>query len=638
MLITSIYHIRPFILFILAYLAMSQSYGQENGQANQIDIQILEGQVKDKYGREKLDALNKLTDYYLIYDLRKAVRYGKQATSLSDNLFGSDELARNDTSYLRSTSYNLLGMAHYKREKYINAKETFQEALAIAQDLQDSKGFGVASTYLVKIDSLASTQGALKDNVFSRTLRSLELGEKFSNASLDISIQQKIKNAENHEKNGDYEKAIENYEEAINLLRNKGDADRVNMLHTHISELRKLQGGEEEAIAYYEKAIEEQQLIADSIANASKKNINKVEKSVDRANKRPVADSVSTSEQSKTVEELAMESENYQMLAEEFEENRDYERAAEYRRIAQEYDNEIKKRQIAEAELTMLKQQKQIAELNLQTKQSELEEQARTKRSFMIGAAMLLALAFALSALYITKRNDHAKLSLAYNNLEVTKGKLVDAEKRIKSLLGQQLSGDIARELISAKAELPTQRKFVCVMFLDIREFTTFAERKEPEEIIKYQNEVFGFMIDLIHKYNGNINQFMGDGFMATFGAPVSKGNDCQNALDAACEIVEMVNSKSESGNLPSTRIGIGLHAGFVVVGNVGTEQRKQYSITGNTVIISARLEQLNKEHNTQLLISEEVYKKLDTYNYKADFHEVVVKGREKPVRILKVM
>ncbi|NER79247.1 MAG: adenylate/guanylate cyclase domain-containing protein, partial [Leptolyngbya sp. SIO1D8] len=70
-------------------------------------------------------------------------------------------------------------------------------------------------------------------------------------------------------------------------------------------------------------------------------------------------------------------------------------------------------------------------------------------------------------------------------------------------------------------------------MFLDIRGFTPFAETKEPEEIIEYQNQVFGFMIEVINKFHGNINQFLGDGFMATFGAPVSHGNDCENAYQA---------------------------------------------------------------------------------------------------------
>ena len=107
----------------------------------------------------------------------------------------------------------------------------------------------------------------------------------------------------------------------------------------------------------------------------------------------------------------------------------------------------------------------------------------------------------------------------------------------------------------------------------------------------------------------------------------------------AANEIIQAVNKKSRLGEIPATRIGIGLHAGMVVAGNVGSSQRKQYSITGNAVIIASRIEQLNKEYKSQLLISEEVNnelgkeKKIDD-----DFVEVVVKGREEPVKILKIV
>ena len=138
-------------------------------------------------------------------------------------------------------------------------------------------------------------------------------------------------------------------------------------------------------------------------------------------------------------------------------------------------------------------------------------------------------------------------------------------------------------------------------MFLDIRGFTPFAEQREPEEIIRYQNDVFGFMIDIIDQHQGSINQFLGDGFMATFGLQEAEVNPCEDAYQAAKEIITLVNKKSEEGLIPTTRVGIGLHAGNVVAGNVGTAIRKQYSITGNTVITAARIEQLNKEFESQL-------------------------------------
>jgi adenylate cyclase len=125
---------------------------------------------------------------------------------------------------------------------------------------------------------------------------------------------------------------------------------------------------------------------------------------------------------------------------------------------------------------------------------------------------------------------------------------------------------------------------------------------------------------------------------MATFGAPVSRGNDCQNAFVAANEILKEVKERSEAGDILKTKVGIGLHAGYVVTGNVGNESRKQYSVTGNPVIIASRVEQLNKEYKSQLIITEEVYDKLDKpLKLTQPFLEVEVKGRTHPVRILKI-
>ena len=161
----------------------------------------------------------------------------------------------------------------------------------------------------------------------------------------------------------------------------------------------------------------------------------------------------------------------------------------------------------------------------------------------------------------------------------------------------------VAKELLSESSDDKIQRKLVCIMFLDIRGFTPFAESRKPEEIIQYQNKVFGFMIDSVYKHHGIINQFLGDGFMATFGAPVSTGNDCINAVNSAIEISNELKLQIEQAKLPDIKIGIGLHAGDVVTGNVGTSTRKQYSVTGNVVILASRIEQLNKKYDSTVLI-----------------------------------
>jgi len=215
----------------------------------------------------------------------------------------------------------------------------------------------------------------------------------------------------------------------------------------------------------------------------------------------------------------------------------------------------------------------------------------------------------------------------------------IENRKRALSLFGQQVSREVASELLSDSFKAESKKLFACIMFLDIRDFTPFAEKKEPDEIIQYQNDVFGFMIDIISKHHGIINQFLGDGFMATFGAPISTDNDSQNAVNAAVEILDILKKKCESNEIPETKVGIGLHSGNIVSGNVGTPERKQYTITGNTVILASRIEQLNKKVGSQLLISEEVFQNVNMKNMDYESLGVVeVKGREKPIPIVKLL
>jgi adenylate cyclase len=197
--------------------------------------------------------------------------------------------------------------------------------------------------------------------------------------------------------------------------------------------------------------------------------------------------------------------------------------------------------------------------------------------------------------------------------------------ERVISAFGQQVSPQIVDELLKQGPEIVSRRSFVCVMFMDIRNFTPLVEQRSPEEIVALQNEVFGVAVDVVNRHHGVINQFLGDGFMATFGAPVSIGNDCSNALAAARELISRVKVK----------VGIGLHAGDAVTGNVGSAERKQYSVTGNVVILASRIEQLNKEFNSQLLVSREVLEK--TGERAASLGEVRVKGREQPIEIFRV-
>jgi adenylate cyclase len=216
--------------------------------------------------------------------------------------------------------------------------------------------------------------------------------------------------------------------------------------------------------------------------------------------------------------------------------------------------------------------------------------------------------------------------------------KILEERNRIERIFGQQISSKLVTELLKDKKEMTSKRAFVCIFFLDIKDFTPFSEGKTPEQIIRYQNDVFEGMIEIINEHNGLINQFMGDGFMATFGAPISSQNDCQDAVNAALSISKMIEEKNIQGLIPETQIRIGIHAGEAITGNVGTSIRKQYSITGNVVILASRLEQLNKKYESTILISREVYDKTDQKLLPVrEIGPVQVKGRQKPIEVFQI-
>ena len=214
----------------------------------------------------------------------------------------------------------------------------------------------------------------------------------------------------------------------------------------------------------------------------------------------------------------------------------------------------------------------------------------------------------------------------------------INEKNEVIDLFGQQISPQIADNILNNRNELLGKRKKVCVMFLDIRKFTPFVEKHQPEEVVAYLNTLFSFMINIIESHQGVINQFLGDGFMATFGAPVKIGNSSQNAAEAAQEIIEKINVEFNKGNIPKTRIGIGLHYDEAVTGNIGSSKRKQYSITGKVVIMASRIEQLNKKYKTKLLISEEVHNQLNniTKGRFVRLESSKIKGSENPVSLYK--
>ncbi|MBU45386.1 MAG: adenylate cyclase [Spirochaetaceae bacterium] len=216
----------------------------------------------------------------------------------------------------------------------------------------------------------------------------------------------------------------------------------------------------------------------------------------------------------------------------------------------------------------------------------------------------------------------------------------VEERNRVIEMFGAHVSPEVVDKLLEQKTDLESETRHVCVMFLDIRNFTAFSEQRSPAEVVRYLNQVFDFMIDCVNNNRGIINKFLGDGFMAVFGAPISDGRDSRNALQAALDILEALDKWNSSGMIPETRIGIGLHAGDAVTGNVGSSRRKEYTIIGDTVNVASRLEQMNKKIGSRLLVSDTVRRDAEQAGLEFTYQEIdpiQVRGRQEPVPVFRL-
>lgn len=209
---------------------------------------------------------------------------------------------------------------------------------------------------------------------------------------------------------------------------------------------------------------------------------------------------------------------------------------------------------------------------------------------------------------------------------------------RAVSIFGQHVSAEVADLLLRQPIELAAQEGEVCVMFLDIRNFSQMANEHSPSEVMDYLNTLFGFMIPAVNEERGIINKFLGDGFMAVFGAPIQNEKPCHHAVSAAMKILAHVEKLNAEGRIPATRLGIGLHMGRVMTGNVGGTERKEYTIIGDAVNLASRIEQATKQLGAQLLVSQAVVTLLaDTGCAVQDMGLVELKGQAQPVRLFKL-
>jgi adenylate cyclase len=205
------------------------------------------------------------------------------------------------------------------------------------------------------------------------------------------------------------------------------------------------------------------------------------------------------------------------------------------------------------------------------------------------------------------------------------------ARDRVTNLFGQHVSPQVVERLLASGTGATSELPHVAVMFVDFRNFTAATRVHTPQQVVERLDEAFAVLVEVLDRHSGIVNKFLGDGFLALFGAPIADTNAAHCAVAAAREMLAAMEQNNLGRDWP-LRVGIGVHLGAVVAGNVGSPRRKEYTVIGDTVNFAARLEALNKQFSSQLLISAAVRNALGSACDDAVLlGDVLVRGYDQP-------
>ncbi len=211
-----------------------------------------------------------------------------------------------------------------------------------------------------------------------------------------------------------------------------------------------------------------------------------------------------------------------------------------------------------------------------------------------------------------------------------------DIRKMFSSYVSKRIVDELIRD--PSKARLGGERKEITVLFSDIRGFTSFSEKHQPEEVVSMLNEYLGAMTDIVFEYDGTLDKFIGDAIMALWGAPIGQPDHAERAVRCALAMGKRLGelqAKWAAEGKPVLDTGIGINTGEMVVGNMGAEGKKMdYTVIGDHVNLGARVESLTRQYNNHIIVTEFTYERVKDAVEVNKLGSVTVKGKERPVVI----
>lgn len=228
--------------------------------------------------------------------------------------------------------------------------------------------------------------------------------------------------------------------------------------------------------------------------------------------------------------------------------------------------------------------------------------------------------------------------ALATHFNEMVEG--LQQRERIREIFGRYVTRQVADEILSGRVPLGGQRTTATVLFADIRGFTRLSEELDPEEVVALLNEYLGAMVTCVLDGGGVVDKYIGDAIMALFGVPVSSGSpelDAQAAVRCAVKMsaaLDELNARRVAAGGTPVELGIGVHTGEVVAGNIGIPERMEYTVIGDTVNLCARIEGLTRDLGVRVLLSKRCVEHLEGSQAVRLVETVNVKGRAQPVTV----